>query len=1069
MKDIEKYISPFVEAQFPSFYREEGSSFITFVKAYYEWMEQSNQAIGQARTLFETRDIDQTIDEFLVHFKDKYLASLPYLTTGDKRLLVKHIQDLYRTKGTKQSIELLLRLLYNVDATIHYPGDDVFKVSDGEWKVPRYIEVSPSSTNDRFIGKIILGTTSGATGFVERVVRKRVQGKFLDVLYVSATTGDFFYNERIVLKNDPRVEGSPKVLGSLTTLTVLNGGQEFAKGDLLEITGGSGRQGKALVTNISTETGRVTFKIEDGGFGYSTNAQVIVAQRNLTLTNVTNSNTSITGFERFETIRQPLANIEYSSTANSALFANGSIIENYHANGVVSANAVVILNEPVNSNTGTMIVVPNYGNVASDSTFSLQGNSATAVIDTYTDVTATGNVMFTSNTSLGVFNITNVFYAYPGNYIYGASSNTYANVSVRSSGTGATFSVGKLTNDETVLVFPDLLRANNSANVPFMNIVLDGSNSNVASNGYGFVKYPGGTINTPLQHILRQSTKIIGEISVLSGINPGENYNTDPYVYVAEPEIQSLEKRDITLKITTPIGLFITGELCEMSSNSVGQQLTVTGFSGTAANGAATAAAEIGEYAWQSNGTANVATGFVNQINMSGGAGTIRLANTTGTFTTSYPLSTLTTNATATITTSNNVTIVTTAIGKVKESNTSIIKLRRLSLYSDFIANNTVLGKTSGALATIIDAADDNNVPVMGDNAVVSANAQVANSVVSALTVVSSGFGYVNDETVTLTKPGIDYVVTAKAALQLHGASEGYYKTERGFLDSSSKIFDGDYYQDYSYEVQARLPLDKYAEVLKSVVHVAGTKSFGKVIFDSIADAGQQFDSRIAVRERLTSLEVNSVLAGFSNGDLISTGSANGVIVGRSTVFVIANNQPFIEVGSPATGTYYTGTVKAIESNTTHSTIYTLPTAGGVDASNTITMVIGRTLSINSVQQGNTVTGSFAVGETLYQSNTMGGAQTANGIVTAANSTHVTIRTIDGTWSANVTAYGTTSNAFANVASVANTTAIFTATSAINTIYLANTLGTFTAGAVTGANSSTDTAVITSVIVDVDT
>jgi hypothetical protein len=1069
MKDIEKYISPLVESQFPSFYKEEGSFFIAFVKAYYEWMEQSDQTIGQARRLFETRDIDQTIDDFLIHFKDKYLAALPYLTTGDKRLLVKHIQDLYRTKGTKQSVELLLKLLYNVDASVYYPGDDVFKVSDGEWKVPRYIEVSPDASNTRFIGKVILGTTSRATAFVERVVRKRVQGKFIDVLYISATEGDFLYNERIVLNNDPAIEGAPKVLGSLTNLTVLNGGQEFARGDLLEITGGSGRQGKALVTSISTETGRVNFKIEDGGFGYSTNAQVIVAERNLTVGNITNANTSITGFERFETIYQPLANLEYSSTANSALFANGSIIENYHSNGVVSANAVVLFNDPVDSNTGVMIISPVYGNVASDSTFSLQGNSATAVIDTYTNVTATGNVMFVSNTSLGVFNVTNVFYAYPGNYIYGGSTNTFANVSVRSSGTGARFSVGKLTNDETVLVFPDLLRANNSGNVAFMSILLDGSNSNVAANGYGFVKYTAGDINTPLQHILRQSTKTIGEISVLTGINPGENYNTDPYVYVIEPEIASLERRDIALKITTPIGLFIPDELCEMSSNSVGQQLTVSGFSGTAANGAATAAAEVGEYAWQSNGTANVATGFVNQINMSGGAGTIRLANTTGTFTTSYALNTLTTNATSTVTAANTVTIVTTAVGKVKTSNTSFLSLRRLTLNSDFIANNTILGKTSGALATIIDAAEDNTVPVMGDNAVVSANAQVANSVVSGLSVVSSGFGYVDAETVTLSKAGIDYVVTAKASLELHGASEGYYKTERGFLDSSSKVFDGDYYQDYSYEVQARLPLEKYAEVLKNVVHVSGTKSFGKVIFDSIADGAEQFVSTVASRQRDISIEVGSVLAGFSNGDPVTTTSANGIINGRSTVFVIANNQPYIEVNSPATGTYFSGTVKAVESNTSHSIIYTLPTSGGVDASNNITMVIGRTLTIDSVQQGNTVTGSFAVGETLYQSNTMGGAQTANGIVTAANSTHVTLRTIDGTWVANGTAYGTTSNAYANVASVANTTASFTVTSAINTIYLANTSGTFAAGAIAGANATTDTAVITLVNVDVDT
>jgi hypothetical protein len=36
---VEKYISNFVESQFPVFYQEEGPNFILFMKAYYEWME----------------------------------------------------------------------------------------------------------------------------------------------------------------------------------------------------------------------------------------------------------------------------------------------------------------------------------------------------------------------------------------------------------------------------------------------------------------------------------------------------------------------------------------------------------------------------------------------------------------------------------------------------------------------------------------------------------------------------------------------------------------------------------------------------------------------------------------------------------------------------------------------------------------------------------------------------------------------------------------------------------------------------------------------------------------------
>lgn len=1072
MREIENHIAQFIKMQFPSFTREESTDFITFVQAYYEWMESNGQTLQHSRDLFDYRDVDRTIDSFVVHFKEKYLRNLPFDVVSDKRQLVKHIQDLYRSKGTERGTQLLFRLLYNADVNLYYPGEDVFKLSNGEWKVPEYIEVSPSAVNNRFIGKNIFGTTSKATAFCERIVRRRVAGKFVDTLYITARTGDFAYNERIVLVDDPTIEGSPKVIGSLSDLIVTNGGQDFNVGDVLNVTTGSGKQGKALVTSVSTETGRVNFKIFNGGFGYTTNSEVIISERNLVAVNFTNTNTAISGFQQFETIVQPLLTIEFTSS-NAYTFTSGLVIENYYGNGSLSANGLIVSNNITNSTSGTITVAPGFGNVASDATISLSGNTQSAVITNVVDSTATGNVMFVSNSSLGVFNLTNDFVDYPGNYIYGLTSNTYANVSVRSTGTAATFQIGGLTNEEVVLVFSDRLGGKNTGNVAFMDIKIDGSNSNVASNGYGFEKYPAGDFNTTLQDVLRYGNKTIGEISVLTSINPGEGYNADPYVLVIEPEVASLNKRDFTIKMSNLNGFFVPGETIEMTANSIGQQLNITGFSGLAANGVVTSAPEIGEFVWQSNGTANTATGYIFQSSVAGGSGTIKVSNTTGIFDTSNVIVTSTTNATATVTSSSNVTLTTLAAGSVKTSNTTVLKVKRLSLYNDFIDGLTILGKTSGATAVISDVAEDDSVPPIGENAVISANVQVANTVVSTLKVIDSGFGYVEDETVTLSTPTSPQIVTARVVLTKQGQSEGYYDNQHGFLDSSSKIYDGDYYQDYSYELQTRIPLSKYSEALKTISHTAGTKFFGKVVVDSVANDEFQFITNVIQNDRTTNLDIVNVNGDFKVGDNVRTSTANGVISGRSTVFVIANNNPFIEINTTAVaGVSFNGIVKTIISNTTHSTIYTLPSTGGVGNTglyNNVQMVIGRNVSIANVNQGNTVTGSFQVGELVYQSNTFAGAQTANGIVTSANNTTVTIRSVKGNWNSNSVIFGSTSNAYANVVSVANNTATFVATSAINTLYLSNTSGKFTAGSISGANSTADTATIEYVKIGIDT
>ncbi len=66
---IEKKISLLVEQQFPSFYREEGPTFIQFVKTYYEWLEETGNVVNLSRNFLENKDIDDTLEEFLYFFQ----------------------------------------------------------------------------------------------------------------------------------------------------------------------------------------------------------------------------------------------------------------------------------------------------------------------------------------------------------------------------------------------------------------------------------------------------------------------------------------------------------------------------------------------------------------------------------------------------------------------------------------------------------------------------------------------------------------------------------------------------------------------------------------------------------------------------------------------------------------------------------------------------------------------------------------------------------------------------------------------------------------------------------------
>ena len=141
------HVSNLIEDQFPSFYKEEGESFIAFIKAYYQFLEQQDKTLNKTRNLFNTRDIDLTANVFLTEFRSKYFANFPKSIEGDERFLQKHILDLYRSKGSEEGVKLLFRLLYNEDIDIYVPSKDILKASDGIWVEQKYIEISNEPIN----------------------------------------------------------------------------------------------------------------------------------------------------------------------------------------------------------------------------------------------------------------------------------------------------------------------------------------------------------------------------------------------------------------------------------------------------------------------------------------------------------------------------------------------------------------------------------------------------------------------------------------------------------------------------------------------------------------------------------------------------------------------------------------------------------------------------------------------------------------------------------------------------------------------------------------------------------
>ena len=1136
-------ISVLVKEHFPTFYQESGPIFSAFIEAYYEYLEQTDQTIDFSRNLLSYQDLDTTTAQFLEQFKKLYLDQLPGLIKADDRLTIKHIMDYYRSKGSERSIQLLFRILFDEAATVNKPGLDVIKPSTSAFRLPRYIEVYAPEINNLIAleGLEIVGATSGAKGFVESISTNIIGGARVHIVQLSNLRGNFLRGEIIAKSSDGLMEDMPVVTGSLSSVDITLGGQDFIKGDEFEVIADVGKQGKVRATAIDNATGLIEYQLSNGGFGFSTNTSftaIDVNTQHLLVNNVVNaaqsySNTSQVDnaeFVRFERVDQKVEKVTYLSGSDMIshlntklgntegaetvfivgkesggnVVANGVLIaeEGSGANGTLhiathtgtfgdqlalSANLivnthifqnneriaeeenvtldikdtsgsfsagddvkgddssavgkVVTVNSSVmtlnsvfgtfNANDNVQDITSGVANTANVTgvTVTAQGANATlgtfsnsnakvyslnisditgafdngkkirgdrslavatltsqsdtgasdifangtstinATVDTFTNVSVHAEVIGSNATNVGFRNAkfsngsTGTFYQNTAAFIIGVESNTYANVVTVGTGNGSTFKIGGLENEESITIYTDFVGDNNTANVAFLDCVIDGQSSNsvggnsgigfvdtivvrtagssyangevvtfsgggagggqpttnatgtITTNGsggilsatvtaagsgffsqnvvgtiatsggssgvltanvdfgYGFPKSPQLGFEAVLDDVLTRFSGNIGTITSLTDINPGNNYNFDPFVSVYTRGIAKFDRRDVVVNLTgmntgaggAPID-FVIGETINQTVTSAGQTLTVntitvqnTSTSSNTTTGN-TENFHIGSSIVQvKNSTVNAigdvffsnstVLGIKNgRVKESFANGLINFTINTQPFTSNSTINAISIASANSLNSETNVFTTVASNGSISDSavskgqvykftnngdGTGDVGLRRLTFSLGFNDSGTLEGATSGAGGTILNLYEDSNTNPIGDNAVINADAKSANGIITAVDVIDSGIAYQHGANLTLRHTGnSNIVVSGTANVTTTGISPGIHASTESHLNTKY-IHDNDFYQSHSYQVETGLSLNKYRDILLKSAHVAGTKLFGKVVKES--------------------------------------------------------------------------------------------------------------------------------------------------------------------------------------------------------------------------------------------
>ena len=319
--------------------------------------------IQNIQQLLDYADVDNTIYDFLTKFRDSFLEGISEtIASGvSKRQLIKTIKDLYTSKGTIDGHKYFFRLLFDEEAEIVFPRDNMLRVSDGFWDTEIVMKVIETGTSNfgNLSNKVITGRTSGATARVTTVTKFTEGGKAFAQLRIAdnSITGTFQIGET-VLGTDPNNDFDifAVVQEIVSGVDISRSGQYYEINDPVTVIGGDGFA-EMVVADVSK--GRIDeIIIDDSGTGYTNGAQlqfdnsdtdgtgaeanVDIVGGSIQLENATSGDNIITD-ERESIVVNDVGDIEQED----ATFENINIVLNRTATPHVDAGDNIIIETPV--------------------------------------------------------------------------------------------------------------------------------------------------------------------------------------------------------------------------------------------------------------------------------------------------------------------------------------------------------------------------------------------------------------------------------------------------------------------------------------------------------------------------------------------------------------------------------------------------------------------------------------------------------------------------------------------------------------------------------------------------
>jgi len=237
--------------------------------------------IAATKELSEFADIDRTVEGLIDDsWKPEFYTHVPKQAATDRRMLLKQMKEVYRSKGGEASYDWLFRAIFaSQEVDYYYPKDDMMRLSDGKWTKDKTVKILTDTANNIgiFEGREIRGHSSNATAIVEKTITKMVGAVQVTELFLSkitkgvgrdGTLGYFSKHERVESSPDANNEvGLGDCTGIISDVTIEYGGSNYVVGDVVQFIGGGGADARAEVVDTVDDILK-GFRVVDSGDGY---------------------------------------------------------------------------------------------------------------------------------------------------------------------------------------------------------------------------------------------------------------------------------------------------------------------------------------------------------------------------------------------------------------------------------------------------------------------------------------------------------------------------------------------------------------------------------------------------------------------------------------------------------------------------------------------------------------------------------------------------------------------------------------------------------------------------------